>query len=113
MTEDTVGPSLPSSARFAFSDIQPLRVPSAVLGLSPDSSEWRVSSGARNVKQNLAPRGGLLAAHKRPPFDSTMERLICSPIPVPFVLVVKNALNILSACCDGSPTPVSLTEIST
>jgi hypothetical protein len=36
-----------------------------------------------NVKQNLAPQGGLSPAHKRPPCDSTMERLIRRPMPVP------------------------------
>src|SRR5258708_7208883 len=35
------------------------------------------------VKQKLAPRGELSAAHKRPPCDSTIERLMRSPIPVP------------------------------
>src|SRR6266404_1891028 len=64
------------------------------------------------VRLKLAPRGELSAAHKRPPCDSTMERLIRSPMPVPLGLVVKNALKIWSACCGGSPTPVSLTEIS-
>ena len=79
------------------------RVPSVVPVRSPDLSDWRVSPLAGNVKQNLAPRGGLSRAHKRPPLDSTMERLICSPMPVPFVLVEKNVLKILTACCDGSP----------
>src|SRR5712691_1982529 len=63
----------------------------------------------RRVKQKLAPRGELSAAHKRPPCDSTIERLIHSPRPVPSDLVVKNALKICSICCGGSPTPVSLT----
>jgi hypothetical protein len=35
------------------------------------------------VKQNLAPDGGLSAAHNRPPCDSKMERLIRSPMPMP------------------------------
>ena len=48
-----------------------------------DATETRVSSLVGNVKENLAPRGGLSAAHNRPPCDSTMERLIRSPIPVP------------------------------
>src|SRR2546426_1002975 len=39
-----------------------------------------------------------------------MERLMDSPIPVPWGFVVKNALKIWSACCAGSPTPVSLTD---
>src|SRR5580704_479810 len=34
-------------------------------------------------KWKLAPRGELSPAHKRPPCDSTMERQIRSPIPVP------------------------------
>ena len=35
------------------------------------------------VRLKLAPRGELSVAHKRPPCDSIMERLIRSPIPVP------------------------------
>src|SRR6266446_7988902 len=35
------------------------------------------------LKQKLAPRGELLAAHKRPPCDSMMEWLMRSPMPVP------------------------------
>src|ERR1700681_3773110 len=46
-----------------------------------------VSSLGR-VKRNVAPRPGLAAAHKRPPCDSTMERLIDNPIPLPSGLVV-------------------------
>src|SRR6266851_155381 len=65
------------------------------------------------VKQKLAPRGELSAAHKRPPCDSTMERLMRSPMPVPLGFVVKNALKIWYACCRGSPTPVSLTDTTT
>jgi hypothetical protein len=37
-----------------------------------------------------------------------MVRLMGNPMPVPSRLVVKNALKIWSACCGGSPTPVSL-----
>jgi hypothetical protein len=62
-----------------------------------------------SVKQKLAPCGEFGAAHKRPECDSTIERLIRSPMPVPWGLVVTNALRIWSACCVGSPTPVSLT----
>src|SRR5207302_5233254 len=86
-------------------------------GVGPDMGvryfSWCASALVGRVKQNLAPRGRLSAAHKRPPCDSTMERLIRRPIPVPWVLVVKNALKILSACCGGSLTPVSLTDICT
>jgi hypothetical protein len=42
----------------------------------------------------LAPRGEPLAAHKRPPCDSIIERLIERPIPVPWLFVVKNGLKI-------------------
>ena len=35
------------------------------------------------VKRKLAPRGELSAAHKRPPCDSIIERLMRSPMPVP------------------------------
>src|SRR6478735_11761346 len=62
------------------------------------------------VKQKLAPRGKLSAAHKRPPCASTMERLIDNPMPVPSSFVVKKGSKTLSACCGGSPTPVSLTH---
>src|SRR5260370_30676996 len=65
------------------------------------------------VKQNLAPREWLSAAHKRPWGASVMERLVRLPMPGPRVFVVKTAVKILSACCGGSPTPVSLTDIST
>jgi hypothetical protein len=37
-------------------------------------------------------------AHKRPPCDSMIDRLMGSPIPVPLSLVVKNALKIWSPC---------------
>src|SRR5258707_11335577 len=50
-------------------------------------SVWRVhslaSALAGRVKEKLAPRGELLAAHKRPSCDSTMDRLMDSPMPVP------------------------------
>src|ERR1700687_6481248 len=72
--------------------------------------EFHVPTLVGRVKQKLAPRGRLSAAHKRPPCDSRMERLMDSPMPVPSGLVVKNALKIWSACCAGSPTPVSLTD---
>jgi hypothetical protein len=41
----------------------------------------------------MVPRlgSGLAFAHKRPPSDSTILRLIDSPIPVSCALVVKNA----------------------
>ena len=79
---------------------------------SPDTTGSFTSALMGNVKQNLAPRGELSAAHKRPPCDSTMERLIDNPMPLPWGLVVKNASKICSVFSLGNPTPVSLTEIS-
>ena len=48
-----------------------------------DTTGSRATLLVGSVKQNCVPRGGLSAAHKRPPCDSTMERLIRSPMPVP------------------------------
>jgi hypothetical protein len=36
-----------------------------------------------SVKLKVAPRPELGVAHKRPPWDSTIDRLIESPMPVP------------------------------
>src|ERR1700687_1102102 len=74
-------------------------------GLHPSASAL-----VGRVKQKLAPRGELLAAHKRPPCDSIMVRLMRSPMPVTWGLVVKKALKICSACCEGRPTPLSVTD---
>src|SRR5215468_3051527 len=41
------------------------------------------ASSFGKVKQNFAPCPELAVAHKRPPCDSTIERLIARPIPVP------------------------------
>ena len=41
------------------------------------------------VKWKVAPRPELAVAHKRPPCDSMMERLIVRPMPEPCGLVVK------------------------
>ena len=35
------------------------------------------------VKQKVAPRSQLAVAHNRPPCDSTIERLIANPMPLP------------------------------
>ena len=43
------------------------------------------------VKWNVAPAPLFAVAHKRPPCDSTMERLMANPMPLPCGLVVKNA----------------------
>src|ERR1700722_16331117 len=41
------------------------------------------STGMGRVKEKVAPCGELSVAHKPPPCDSTMERLIRSPMPRP------------------------------
>src|SRR3546814_10837649 len=43
-----------------------------------------------NVKMNFAPCGSFLSAHRRPPCNSTIERQIASPIPIPSRFVVTN-----------------------
>jgi len=65
------------------------------------------------VNWNVAPRGCPPVAHSRPPCAVTMDRLMLSPIPVPSALVVKKAWKISSPYSGDSPTPSSLTEIST
>ena len=60
--------------------------------------------------KSVAPRASLEVAHNRPPCDSTMERLMANPIPLPCGLVVKKAEKIWSTFPSGSPEPVSLTE---
>ena len=41
-----------------------------------------------NVNRNVAPGPALAVAHNRPPWDSTIERVIARPMPVPCGLVV-------------------------
>jgi hypothetical protein len=43
------------------------------------------------VNWNVAPDPAFEVAHRRPPRASLIERLIDSPMPIPSVLVVKNA----------------------
>jgi hypothetical protein len=59
----------------------------------------RDRGGKGELKSCTAP-GSTGGPHKRPAWDSTIDRLMGSPIPVPLSLVVKNALKL------------SLTEIS-
>ena len=72
-------------------DIRQFRVNAAFVRLS--NSEGRVrrtqsSTPAGKVNWNIAPRGRLASAHKRPPWASMMDRQIESPIPIPLVFVV-------------------------
>ena len=64
-----------------------------------------------NVKMNVAPCGSFFSAHNRPPCDSTIERQIASPMPMPFSFVVKNGSNILSG--NSTPRPRSLISVWT
>jgi hypothetical protein len=60
------------------------------------------------VNQKRAPEPlGLLPAWRLPPWASTMERLIESPIPIPFAFVVKNRSNKLVRCSADIPGPLS------
>jgi len=77
------------------------------------SAITHASGSVGNVKRNVAPRPGFALAHSRPPCDSMIMRLIASPIPVPPVFVVANALKICSILSAGIPTPVSLTDTIT
>jgi hypothetical protein len=43
------------------------------------------------VKLKVAPPPLLVLAHNRPPCESTMERLMANPMPLPWGLVVKKA----------------------
>ena len=56
------------------------------------------SPATGRLNKKIAPHPVFFSAHKRPPGNSTMERL---PMPIPRRLVVKNALKIWSDCCSG------------
>jgi hypothetical protein len=57
----------------------------------PVAGTFTPSAAVGNVKWNVAPRPLFAVAHKWPPCDSTMERLMDNPMPLPWGLVVKNA----------------------
>src|SRR6266436_8005809 len=107
------GEQLPFCSRLALASIcitarQPQGTPNHV----PVAGTFTPSTAVGKVKWNVAPRPLFAVAHKRPPWDSTMERLMDNPMPLPWGLVVKNASKICSVFSLGRPTPVSLTEIS-
>src|SRR5690554_2698669 len=61
-----------------------------------------------SAKTNVAPCGVLFSAQSRPPWDSTIERQMASPMPIPRSFVVKKGSNIFS---DSSiPGPLSLSS---
>src|SRR5437773_6297222 len=62
------------------------------------------------AKMNFVPCGLFFSSHSRPPCDSTIERQIASPIPMPLSFVVKNGSNILSG--NSTPGPRSLISVS-
>ena len=68
------------------------------------------ASGTVNVK--AAPWGSLGVAQRRPPWASTIERQIESPMPMPLGFVVKKASNKRSVISGAIPGPESSTAIS-
>src|SRR5579862_1665083 len=68
---------------------------------------------AGRVNSKVAPSVSLGASARRPPWASTMERQIGSPIPMPAGLVVKKASKMWEAFLGSSPAPVSCTTTST
>ncbi len=48
------------------------------------------SANAGNSTWNVAPPSWLFSAHKRPPWASTIDRLMDNPMPSPSLFVVKN-----------------------
>jgi hypothetical protein len=69
-----------------------------------------VALSANELKRRARP--SFVVAHKRPPCDSMIERLIANPMPLPCGFVVKKACKIRSALSRGKRSPVSLIEIS-
>ena len=65
------------------------------------------------VKRTSAPCGARGDTHKRPPWASTIDRQMASPMPRPSGFVVKKGWNMRSATAGSSPAPVSFTETST
>src|SRR5438067_6353884 len=57
----------------------------------PVAGTCGILAAVGKVKWNVAPRPLFAVAHKRPPCDSTMERLMANPMPLRCLLVVKNA----------------------
>src|SRR5271156_3698103 len=75
---------------------------------------WRYrSTHSGTVKRTSAPCGARGDADRRPPWASTMDRQIASPMPRPSDFVVKKVWNMRSATAGSSPVPVSCTATST
>src|SRR5262245_5134916 len=66
-----------------------------------------------SVKLKAAPLGDRCSAHNRPPCVSMIERLIVSPMPIPFFFVVKNGSKIELERSFGRPHPRSNTWTNT
>src|SRR6185503_6260505 len=67
-----------------------------------------VSVGAAGrVNWNRAPLGSAVSAQIRPPWDSTIERVMARPRPTPAVLVVKNGSNTRAMASASMPEPRS------
>src|SRR5260370_767526 len=75
------------------------------------SDHGRAPPLAGSATQKVAPRSGLLMAHKRPPCASMIERQIDNPSPNPRDFVVTNGLNSRSSMSALIPLPRSAIEI--
>jgi hypothetical protein len=81
--------------------------------LGGDASTPSENSGGTvgRLTRKLAPPSLLAEARIVAPCASTIERLMESPRPIPWDLVVKNGSNTCFAVSESIPTPVSDTEI--
>src|ERR1700733_13380543 len=95
------------SGRLAGLDLYHREAAPGIPNHVPVAGTCGISAAVGKVKWNVAPRPLFAVAHKRPPCDSTMERLIDNPMPLPWGLVVKNESKIRSIFSLGNPMPVS------
>src|SRR5689334_22101974 len=66
-----------------------------------------VETACGKVNLKAAPFGDRCDPQKLPPWASTIDRQIQSPMPIPFGLVLKNGSKIRLAMDGSSPGPVS------
>jgi hypothetical protein len=71
--------------------------------------DWSV----RRWTRKIAPPAGSFSTNRRPPWASTMVRLIVNPMPSPSGLVVKNGSKIRSRSLSARSLPESRTPSST
>src|SRR5260221_2203378 len=87
------------------------RLPPARLGRGLGQEPFGAAVGTMNWK--TAPRGDCGDAQRRPPWASTIDRQIDSPMPMPLGFVVKKGSKRRSMVSGASPGPESSTAIST